>query len=190
MPLLPTLFLLLIKPNFISERSIFPEQKAQILHLDKAETKPLFCQKYPFHFSFCPTSHQIKSTLTNIVTHPRSTFFGRQSVCYKKHHPALPVCHKHTGRGAGASPSPWAQLCLFTQAGTALMNSPDLTTFISPLLLVVVCLFQLCSRGSQSLRASRAAAQGEPSPALQDVLFHLAVHRQRAQGEGLVPWNS
>lgn len=106
LPFLPTPFLLLIKPNFISEQSIFPEQKAQMLHLDKAETKPLFCQKYPFHFSFCPASHQIKSTLTNIVTHPRSTFFGKQSVRYKKHHPAPSVCHKHTGRGAGASRSP------------------------------------------------------------------------------------
>lgn len=107
LPFLPTPFLLLIKPSFISEQNIFPQQKAQMLHLDKAETKPLFCQKYPFHFSFCPASHQIKSTLTNIVTHPRSTFLGKQSVCYKKHHPALPIHHKHTGRGAGAFPSPW-----------------------------------------------------------------------------------
>lgn len=98
-----------------------------MLHIDKAETKPLFCQKYPLHFSFCPASHQIKSTLTNIVTHPRGTFFGKQIVCYKKHHPALPVHHKHTGRGAGAFPSPWLTVstALPVHPGRASPNEPS-----------------------------------------------------------------
>lgn len=77
----PCHFLLLIKLSFILKHSIFPEQKAQMLHFDKVKTKPLFCQKYPFHFLFCPASHQIKSKLTNIVTHPRTIFFGEQTIC-------------------------------------------------------------------------------------------------------------
>lgn len=169
LPFLPTPFLLLIKPSFISEQSIFPEQKAQMLHLDKAETKPLFCQKYPFHFSFCPASHQIKSTLTNIVTHPRSTFFGKQSVRYKKHHPAPSVCHKHTGRGAGASPSP----CLTVSTALPVHPGTDSPNELSQPL-SHHCYWWLCACFScalvgsnlpspQELLLQPGAAHGEPN---------------------------
>lgn len=161
----------MIKLSFISERSIFPEQKAQILHLDKAETRLLFCQKYPFHFSFCPASHQIKSTLTNIVTHPRSTFFGKQSVCHK----SIILLSQSTTSTQGEEREPFPALStpLPVHPGRGspneLSSPPNLTTFISPRLMVGVYLFQLCSHGSQSLGGllqpppARPAAHGEPS---------------------------
>lgn len=95
----PFHFLSLIKERFISKQSIFPEQKAQMLHFDKDKTKPLFYQKYPFHFLVCPTSHQIKSKLTNIVSHPRTIFLeGKPFV--KKYHPVLASqLHTHQDRG-------------------------------------------------------------------------------------------
>lgn len=59
------------------------------------------------------------------------------------------------------------------------MNCPNLTTFVSPLLPVVVDLFQLCSRGSQSLRSSSAPTcqscpWGAQCPSLQEALFSQA----------------
>jgi len=33
--------------SFISKQSIFPEQKAQMLHFDKVESQPLFLPKIP-----------------------------------------------------------------------------------------------------------------------------------------------
>lgn len=159
-----------------------------MLHPDKAETKPLFCQKYPFHFSFCPASHQIKSTLTNIVTHPRSTFFGKQSVCYKKHHPALPVCHRHTGRGAGASPSPWLTVSTALPAHPG-RDSPNelsqphhvyLTTVVGGRVFVSAVLSWVpISQAPGSCCSSQGLPMRSPmpSPALQRALFHLAVHR-------------
>lgn len=82
--------------------------------------------------------------------------------------PSPPRAHRE---GSGSLSQPLAQLCLFAQAGAALMNSPHLpaSPFISPLLLVGVYLFQLCSHGSQSLGGllqpppARPAAHGEPS---------------------------
>lgn len=93
----PSHFLLFIKLSFILKQSIFPEQKAEMLHFDKVKTKPLLCQKYSFHVLFCPTSHHSKSELTNIVTHPRTILFGKQTICQKAILLLLPVRHVHRG---------------------------------------------------------------------------------------------
>lgn len=80
-----------------------------------------------------------------------------------------------------------------SSACSPLMNCPNLTTFVSPLLLLAVDLFQLCSHGSQSLRGSCSPHLLElpmRSPVPIPSLFHLAVHRQTAQGEGSAPWSS
>lgn len=71
-----------------------------MLHPDKVETKPLFCQKYPFHFLFCPASHQIKSKFTNTVTHPRTVFLESELYVKKKMKNIallLPVSHVRGG---------------------------------------------------------------------------------------------
>lgn len=176
-----------------------------MLLLDKAETKALFCQKYPFHFSFCPASHQIKSTLTNIVTHPRSTFFGKQSVCYKKHHPALPAHHKHTGRGAGAFPSPWLRVstALPAHPGRDRPNDPSqpVCVYLTPVtggcVFVSAVLPWLPSlRGSRSLHLPElllqpGAAQCPPQPFRKDFSTWLGTgreHRVRVWSHGAPGW--
>lgn len=109
--------------------------------------------------------------------------------------PSPPRAHRE---GSGSLSQPSAQLCLFTQAGAALMNSPHLPTspFISPLLLVGMYLFQLCSHGSQSLGGllqpppARAAAHGEPSAQPSPLGRTFPPGCAEAQGQRLVPWSS
>lgn len=170
--------------------------------MTKLKPSLCFAKNTPFHFSFRPASHQIKSTLTNIVTHPRSTFFGKQIVCYKKASSCSPSPPQAQGEGRGAFPSLWLSVstALLLHPGRGSPNELSLPTSQPHVYLstVVVWLFQLCSHGSQSLRGSCSPHLPEllpvgssvPSPALQDTLFHLAVQKQRAQREGLVPWSS
>lgn len=112
--------------------------------------------------------------------------------------PSPPRAHRE---GSGSLSQPLAQLCLFTQAGAALMNSPHLPT--SPCL-SHHCYWWVCiyfssaptapslSEGSCSPHLPDLLPMGSPvpSPALQEALSHLAVQRHRAQGQRLVPWSS
>lgn len=80
-----------------------------MLHFDKLETKPLFHQKYPFHFMFCPTSHQIKSKLTDIVTHLRTKLSGKQTIYYKNTTLLLPETRTQEEAGTFPNPLPTTQ---------------------------------------------------------------------------------
>lgn len=62
-----------------------------MLPFDKVEAKPLFHQQYPLHFLFCP-GHQIKSKLTDIITHLRAKCFGKQTVTQTPPR----FCQRHT----------------------------------------------------------------------------------------------